>query len=153
MKHIKLFETYFKDLSICDYSIFTKECRVKAVGFLCKEEPFEKGDVDPEIIKKLEKYKPQMLAMGYHHCEFCDDKNAKGCSEILVVNKQGQVYEAPILIIHYIKDHNYLPPQEFLDAIENGYFYGDPKFNEYAKGTLEIVMKRLRGYREKREKK
>ena len=143
MKYIKLFETYFKDLSICDYS-FPKEGKIKAVGYLSKDKSFEKGEVDPKIIEKLESHKPGIKTMGYHHCEFCDDKNAKCCSEILVVNKQGQIYEAPSLITHYIKDHNYLPPKEFLDAIENGYFHGDPEFNKYAKESIERIKQTFR---------
>lgn len=37
-------------------------------------------------------------------------------SELWVPGK-GKTYASPILIIHYIEAHNYLPPQEFLDAV------------------------------------
>lgn len=150
MKYIKLFETYFEDLSICTYGLFPKECGVKSIGWLEKGKEFNRGEVDPKIVEKLKTHKPGSLYMGYHNCEFCDDKNAKCCSDILIVNKDGQIYQCPKLIIHYIEDHNYLPPQEFLDAVENGYFYGEPEFNKYAKDTLDILRRKLKEDREKR---
>jgi hypothetical protein len=27
---------------------------------------------------------------------------------------------APVLILHYIVDHGYNPPEEFIDAVQNG---------------------------------
>lgn len=37
----------------------------------------------------------------------------------LWIPAEGKTYASPILVIHYIEAHNYLPPQEFLDAIAN----------------------------------
>ena len=41
-----------------------------------------------------------------------------GSAEIRVKGINGKIYAAPNLIYHYIKDCGYLPPREFLDALE-----------------------------------
>lgn len=40
-----------------------------------------------------------------------------GSAEIRVPSRLGVVYAAPDMIYHYIKDHDYVPPQEFIDAV------------------------------------
>ena len=40
-----------------------------------------------------------------------------GSREILVHNGKGIVYVAPNMICHYVAEHNYLPPQEFIHAV------------------------------------
>ncbi len=34
------------------------------------------------------------------------------------VTDEGVTFAAPVLIVHYIEEHGYLPPAQFLDAIE-----------------------------------
>jgi hypothetical protein len=34
------------------------------------------------------------------------------------VGSDGITYAAPVLIVHYIKDHGYLLPAQFLEAID-----------------------------------
>jgi hypothetical protein len=41
-----------------------------------------------------------------------------GSAEIRVKGAGGKVYAAPNLIYHYMKDCGYLPPQEFLGALD-----------------------------------
>ncbi|WP_278263247.1 hypothetical protein [Nocardia sp. AG03] len=45
---------------------------------------------------------------------------ALGNGEILVRGAVGECYIAPVMIIHYVLLHNYLPPREFIDAVLNG---------------------------------
>ncbi|MEU6085276.1 hypothetical protein ABZ865_00445 [Streptomyces sp. NPDC047085] len=42
-----------------------------------------------------------------------------GHAEIRAVSDDGVLYVAPNLIIHYIVDHLYGPPAEFLDAVRS----------------------------------
>jgi len=44
--------------------------------------------------------------------------------KIHVIDK-GVYYSFPALLYHYVKDHNYLPPQEFIDAVIN-FDFGNP---------------------------
>ena len=37
--------------------------------------------------------------------------------EFHVQAKDGTIYSAPTLILHYIDEHNYLPPEGFIDAL------------------------------------
>jgi len=66
---------------------------------------------------------------GFHICPFCEERKlgipvpiggkslTLGSAEIEIADKQGNVYVAPDLIFHYIADHQYLPPQEFIVAV------------------------------------
>lgn len=65
---------------------------------------------------------------GLHECEFCRSPKANearrdgeelllGSAEIRVFSKEGQCYAAPNLIYHYVVDHNYSPPPEFVQAV------------------------------------
>ena len=40
-----------------------------------------------------------------------------GNGEIRVTGEDGTVYAAPTMIAHYVAEHHYLPPQEFVDAV------------------------------------
>jgi hypothetical protein len=40
-----------------------------------------------------------------------------GNGEIRVIGSAGKVYASPVMIYHYMSEHNYLPPQEFIDAV------------------------------------
>ena len=43
-----------------------------------------------------------------------------GMSELHILAPDGTTYSAPSLIIHYITEHSYQPPAEFIDAILHG---------------------------------
>jgi hypothetical protein len=67
---------------------------------------------------------------GYHPCRFCDDSTypvrmsvgdetiCLGSAE-LRVSDGTLTYAAPNLILHYVSDHKYLPPSEFIRALVN----------------------------------
>lgn len=86
---------------------------------------------------------------GFQECELCDlawgewgekhpdyGKNAKwmgiGDGEIRVIGR-NVIYAAPALIYHYVVEHDYSPPPEFIDAIMTG---PQPGFAEH-KALLE----------------
>jgi hypothetical protein len=51
-----------------------------------------------------------------------------GSAEIRVFGRSGVIYAAPNLIFHYVKDHAYRPPREFIDAVVTG---PGPETTEY----------------------
>jgi hypothetical protein len=73
---------------------------------------------------------------GQHWCEFCEipdeivgfveeweyrfarEQLGMGTGEIHVSGADNIVYVAPSLIRHYVKAHNYRPPDEFVLAVE-----------------------------------
>jgi hypothetical protein len=98
-------------------------------------EPDQLSDDDRESIAMgaiLGPWEP-VFGCGYHDCEICNDANdlARRGRGIVVDGRSikvgafnlfvpgvGVVYLAPSLILHYIKDHEYLPPTVFLEAVD-----------------------------------
>lgn len=40
-----------------------------------------------------------------------------GNGEIRVKSENGTIYSAPALLLHYIAEHQYKPPEEFISAV------------------------------------
>ncbi|MFE0643048.1 hypothetical protein ACFW2Y_15735 [Streptomyces sp. NPDC058877] len=71
--------------------------------------------------------------LGLHGCDLCPEPldgarpwheprpghrcASAGTGEIRVPGTPGTAYAAPSLIGHYVVDHGYLPPREFVDAV------------------------------------
>lgn len=121
---------YYKDLS--KYRYFkTKEPAVN-IGWLDGHHTYETGPVPEEFLDKLWKYMryPVEVARGFHVCELCpressgksvriEYKNVRrtvGYYEIRVFGERN-TYAFPSLAFHYILEHHYRPPQEFIDAV------------------------------------
>ena len=51
--------------------------------------------------------------------EHDSEKLVLGSQEIRILGSDGIIYAAPNLIYHYVVDHNYLPPKEFIEALIN----------------------------------
>lgn len=122
---------YFPDLSPYAYRGISHP-GVVHVGWLDRIHPFPKGSVENRLIEKMKLLaeKPVELTRGKHICELCfkppdfvvdfrDKWVAQRSSngEIRVVYG-GVTFAAPLLIVHYIEEHYYLPPAQFLKAIE-----------------------------------
>lgn len=106
-----------------------------AVGWI--EEPgFTTGAVPDECIEALFAAYPAKIisdgTRGMQTCTFCgavmpevEWKGKKvgimGHGHYLVQLAKA-VYMAPALLLHYIIDHHYCPPQVFIDAVANGKF-------------------------------
>jgi len=74
--------------------------------------------VDHQVVErmKLLAANPVNLYRGYHFCDLCPDRSARGNGEIRAAG-DGIIYAAPVLIVHYIEAHGYQPPAAFLAAI------------------------------------
>jgi len=76
---------------------------------------------------------------GFESCDFCErkvDNNGKlvrgrkpWCGVVLIPSRNlpHQYYLFPVLLGHLIEAHNYLPPQDLLDALRN--FEFDPNWD------------------------
>jgi len=133
--------SYFKDLTQYIYSKGEKShLPVLNIGWLSNSESFITGETSQEFKDKLYRFcldEYVVLVMrGFHNCEFCGlslsewgkthpdyGKNAGlmglGDGEIRVIGL-SKVYASPTLIYHYVVEHNYKPPQEFVDAVLTG---------------------------------
>ncbi len=108
------------------YQDLSTECQadsgeyIRAVGWLGAGHPFTTGEVDPVFMDRLREHilnawQP-FVFMGCHACELCQDMWALGSRNVWIPTK-AVIYVFPQLIVHYIKDHRYLPPQEFITAV------------------------------------
>jgi hypothetical protein len=43
-----------------------------------------------------------------------------GSAEIRVFSNEGRIYAAPNLLFHYVCEHHYRPPKEFVQALRTG---------------------------------
>ncbi len=104
------------------------------VGWLDKKHTYVQGKTSDEFQTRLLEFcaYPVVRTRGFHECEFCessisqpicvqmgDRKIGLGSAEIRVFYN-GRVYAAPNLIYHYVVEHQYKPPDEFIEAVLQG---------------------------------
>jgi hypothetical protein len=101
------------------------------VGWLDRGRSFNSGTADPDFLLRLKRFYTRRVRQtrGFHLCPFCNERRfgvpieidgtelLLGSAEIEVKDTGGKVYVAPDLIYHYITDHQYLPPPEFVAAV------------------------------------
>ncbi|HEU4327344.1 MAG TPA: hypothetical protein VFS21_29675 [Roseiflexaceae bacterium] len=120
---------YYPDLSRYEYTRSEPHSAAFNIGWLDAAHPYPLGDVPHEFLERLWVYccHPVYLSFGYHTCTLCgtelgvafqrgNERRRFGSAEIRVV--AGKVaYAAPNLIYHYVVDHRYCPPDEFVQAV------------------------------------
>ena len=118
---------------------------LRAVGWLGDFNPHE-GNTPPECVSRLwEAYASKRIisdgTAGFHNCELCHGEQqwypggrvgpvaAWGDQQLRIVGHghflirlDEIVYLSPVLILHYILDHGYQPPDAFLEAVLHGEF-------------------------------
>ncbi|MFJ8751648.1 hypothetical protein ACIREO_20320 [Streptomyces sp. NPDC102441] len=121
--------THYTDLSPYSYDESSRD--MLNVGWLGPEHEYTTGVVDQRVVQALvtlsTAYENQMR--GFHHCAFCDadrlwvsdspgggTRTWLGSAEIRVEGEDGILYASPNLIIHYITEHQYFPPEDFCRA-------------------------------------
>jgi hypothetical protein len=133
--------THFADLS--DYQYLqreTGESATRNIGWLDAEHPFATREPEPTFLERLWQFCGVWVAStrGLHSCELCDEdsnyteyageKTLLGSAEIRVFSTTGGVFAAPNLIFHYVRQHSYLPPDEFVSAVMDGPRPPNPEF-------------------------
>lgn len=131
--------SYFADLSPYTYSRSRPfDPKVLNVGWLDPAAPFCKGPVQELLLKRLFRLasdRPENRYRGWHECrlgllesppyacpypviaELAPWTLVVGDAEIRIPCENGIVYSAPTMICHYIAQHGYRPPDEFLKAV------------------------------------
>ena len=150
--------SYYRDLSEYCYNRFPMDGSLN-VGWLDNIHPFKKGDVSEQFLDRLWGYLhfPMNVCRGFHICEicntyeafsaqcgapsitYCDERLEVGYHEIRVFSENlNNIYAAPTLIFHYITEHKYLPPREFIDAVMTGFHPGS---EQYRRQLLSFMRK------------
>lgn len=132
---------YYKDLTY--YSLHHFENAIN-IGWINDCNPFTQGTVDKIFLKNLEEYikTPFNTIRGYLKCDICgcdtynisisNQKVNLGYSEIRVISQDGkQKFAAPDMIYHYITNHNYLPPINFIEAVITGPKPNSKKYQKF----------------------
>ena len=133
---------YREDLTPCP-EVAPKQGPVTLnVGWLDAEHPFATGVLPASLLDALFSICEQRrteVTRGYHPCPFCIQPSYGGVlverfgrrlllggAEIRLPLPGGPVFAAPDLVLHYVADHGYLPPPQFVAALQ--YAGGGPGF-------------------------
>jgi len=109
------------------------------VGWLDGSQPFPTGDPAPAFVERLLYLcvrRRENLTRGWHLCQMCPrgaDLDVHGLDDPASVTLDGEphfvgdgeihvpalgaTYFAPNLIIHYVTEHRYAPPEAFVAAV------------------------------------
>ena len=125
--------SYFEDLSEYRYIEPGYYAGTRNVGWLEPEFAFETAAPSEDLINDLWAFCTISVAQtrGFFVCRLCGkheggDATYKGVelslgsAEIRVISRSGEVFAAPTLIFHYVRDHHYCPPSAFLEALKSG---------------------------------
>ena len=106
---------YFEDLS--PYCYQDRNVDALNVGWLHPDYEFPVGKTDDAFRARLSYACAQSRVpptCGHHLCLFCGCY--RGSREVFI--RHGEtIYAAPELIVHYVIDHDYRPPDEFIEAV------------------------------------
>jgi hypothetical protein len=130
--------TYIRDGDAFTYVVeVPPEPGLVAVGWLDAGMPFTRGELPAEFVDRLrEKCRtPVRRTRGLYHCTFCPRPaetdwppptqivNSEGgdfvvgSAEIRVEGPSGARYASPDMIIHYVEEHFYRPPVDFIAGV------------------------------------
>ena len=124
---------YFADLTAYTYlgNDPSSQKSVLNVGWLDDQHEFPRGDVPEEALAKIFELcrNPVQKTRGAHSCQLCSERRwgciavrsgtelGIGSGEIRVKGTAGVTYASPCMIYHYISEHHYKPPQQFIEAV------------------------------------
>jgi hypothetical protein len=127
---------YFADLTGYSYYLKRPIESARNIGWLDAAHPFARAPVERLMFEKLCDICASTEPANVHvnklrsvqSCPICGSDNfvIPGCNEELLVGmselwipkSKGEYLVAPSLILHFIADHQYSPPQSFWDAVK-----------------------------------
>ena len=129
---------YFEDNTNYSHYLNTPIDVVWNVGWLERGKEYSKGKVDTDILSKFASILTATGNVDVHinRMRSLDSCALSGCNGIVVACqsmsvdlggseiwlpsvKKGEYFACPSLVYHYIQEHDYQPPAEFLMAIES----------------------------------
>lgn len=123
---------FIEDLSTEAY--FARGDHVRAIGWLEGNHPYLRGPVPEEFLAALKRhvasaYQP-VLFLGPHRCTLCSDDEGPFGIRNLLIPTPTLLYVSPELVLHYVEDHGYKPPDEFIAAVLACPDQNSPEFEE-----------------------
>ena len=123
---------FLADLS--PYQLSSADPPMIAVGWLDRAHPYAVQTPSHHFLTRLQVFCTHIniSSMGIHECEFCPQlistiyvqngrqRQQLGSGIMLAFGQRNRIYAAPDLVYHYVRDHQYAPPNEFVQAILRG---------------------------------
>lgn len=110
-----------QDLEPCTYGFPGAGQNLLSVGWLAHGHAFPQGRCEPAFVARLRELLKDVWApvvfCGPHFCELCPPSRTAGGVANLFVPSENAVFVAPELVVHYIEEHSYCPPAEFVAAV------------------------------------
>lgn len=109
------------DMSPRPYPELNGLVEVVSIGWLDTSHTIPAAAHHPVILEairaRLALIEVEHVGLGVHTCPFC---KMEGTGEYRFYNPQKRRgYVAPALFFHYMDEHHYAPPQEFIQAVLN----------------------------------
>lgn len=131
--------TYFPDLTPCTYfGEGELATAFIAVAWLERGHEYARGSVAGAVFRRLADFRAHVwqpfISCGFHNCDLCEDSprlkewrkdghrqgtmdhGGLSCTNLYVPSGR-KIYVAPEMILHYVKIHEYRPPDQFCDAL------------------------------------
>lgn len=127
---------HYSDMSPYGYYLSFQLPQVYNVGWLDSNHPYPTGKTSPEFRAKLVDLclsrqpfnsEVNLIRGARHACNICGapsmniEKDGKkgilGASEIWVPGANGTHFASPSMIVHYVLEHDYLPPPEYIETV------------------------------------
>lgn len=124
---------YYEDLSTITTEGGEGAAEATAVGWLDAEHGMPVGETPPSLLRTVEDAlrRPVGQTRGFHRCPFCEEAPFGplryqcqdgselwlGTASIELQSPGGRLWRAPTLIAHYVADHGYRPPDQFVQDV------------------------------------
>lgn len=67
--------------------------------------------------------------MGFHVCEYCQgDQKETSSGDVILKFANGNTYMVPDMILHYVADHKFTPPEQFINDVLHCAFTGGERW-------------------------
>ena len=136
---------YYEDFALCDYCDGPHDAQewrspLRAIGWLEHPHVFPTGRTPPKLLERLEAliaaswdHYPSYAFRGLHDCSLCEHgrsvtSRSVRSHENLWIPGNNVIYIAPGMITHYVGDHHYRPPDEFIQSVLRCPDYGSPAY-------------------------
>jgi hypothetical protein len=127
---------------------------VRAIGWLSSDHPYTRGTVLAEFVERLRDFVRLAnesadalyfcMFLGVHTCEFCGGTRD---SRNFGVPAEDVLFVAPAMVAHYVEQHGYAPPPEFIVAVLASPLPGTPKYYSVVRMFREIHQREAENYR------
>lgn len=121
------------------YPFLPQDRPTACVGWLDGSHDYLRGTVPADFVVKLARLcrSTTLRTRGWHYCNLCvadrDRHLAADCVKSVVLSDDGEfavgsaevhlgvdgavMFVAPDMVIHYVTDHGYRPPEAFIEAV------------------------------------